>query len=332
MATAQAILWTDAVAVPRTENILELMGESIQPIGIGGPRIAQVDQLAHRWKCPFEDDFRKLLVDWPAKFILLGSVTGVGPEDVQTAISQGSIILTSEPLASELGELIPSKSRDSAGLPGQGRIVSTPAFIRSPWWATTIEPDQALDRPELISFESFGLPEDCSLFARLYDAWQVVLTIGQMPEEIDASLTGPLGNVPENLRGMTGHLGAHARLMNGCSAVLSLSDRAGQSGRVAHMVSNQGHLHVSDCGYHQYNKSGDPIDHAIRREQTPSFAELVASDWQYLIRRHPTGWNTLAQTPLTTDANVLSCCLACLLSARTGHPESPGKLLQLHRY
>jgi len=324
---ADVILWTDASGVSRIERILQHMGNCVRPIGIGGPRAAQMDDLARRLGCDREDDFRKLLVDHPAEHVLLGSIQGISPEDFNMAIGQGTLILSSEPIASDLSELIPPKTRSRVGIPTQGRVVLTPAFIRLPTWTSATEPELSLGKPELISIQSFGTPEDCSLFAKLFDAWQIVLTLGHSVEEIDASLTGPLGEIPENLRGMTGHLGAHARLTNGCTAVLSISDRAGPSIRLAHIVADQGHLHATDTSYEIFNQSGDRIDYSTNSEPVGDFAQLVANDWKTLIRSRSA---PQIGPPGPTKSTVLACCLACLLSARTGHAESPSKLLKLH--
>ncbi len=342
--TADAVIWTDATCVSRVVHVLELMGMSIRPIGIGGPRLAQIGRLTDRFDCRREDDLRKLLVECPAHFVLLGSMTGVGPEDVSTAMNQGSVVLTLEPVASEFSELIRTKTRSGTGSvrskqtapsvtikdapPVSPQAVWMPRFDRSPGWTAATDPHQVLGTVQAITIGSFGQPDDCSLFARLYDAWYVVLSLGDVPEEIDASLTGPLSDIPENLRGITGHLTAHARLGNGCTAALTVSDRAGGLGRQLHSIGDQGHLRVSDTGYQLYNTKGQCIDQLAEPQDKPGFAELIAHHWSDLIRR-PTAEAVPRRPTSATDTVIVACCQATLLSARTGHPESPRKLLQL---
>ncbi len=347
------MIWTSPDRVPLVDETLKLMGPSVRPIGVGGPRLAEIDQLAQRLDCPREDDLRKLLVDRPAQFVLLASMDDASRDDVLAAVGQGSTVLALEPIASNFDQLPPVavavkpvapplgahapgsaqatgvQGTDTGNRTGKGRIIWVPAFEKSSGWISAAYAEQELGGVEFISVSSFGQANDCSLFARLYDAWRIILMLDDLSEQTTASLSGPLREVPEDPRGITGHLGVHTRLTNGRTAVLQVSDRAGRSGRVVQIIGDRGHLCVSEAGYRLYDAVGRCLDKSTEAsQQPPSYAQLIASHWADLIDRLPT-----AQPPKplrVTDDAVLACCLASLLSTRTGDPESPQKFLDLH--
>ncbi len=337
------VIWLDADRADLVQRVVHAMGNAPRVVGIGGPRQAQINQLAKQLACPHEDDIRKLLIDHPAKFLLLASMQGVGPSDALTAIEQGFTVLTLEPIVSDISQPAlsepllaaagagPSRSTTGRAAPGAQppltSVVWLPAFERSKGWVSAADPD--LGPPQAVFFAGTGQPTDCSLFARLFDAWRTVLgVVAQLPERIDAALSGPLPEAPENPRGITGHINALARFANGATAAVQVSDRAAQLERTLQIISPQGHLLATDTGYQLFDAAGHRQDQSDQKPQAVDYATLVASHWKDLISDTNTA---KPPTPTTVrDASVLACCMACLLSARTTQPESPAMLLKLH--
>jgi hypothetical protein len=341
--TPTVTIWTDPDRAQLVGEVLQQMGPGVQPICVGGPRMAPVDQLARDLNCPHADDPRKMLREWPSRYVLVASMEGIDREDLLT--SHGATVLMLEPMASDFDHLPPpSPHRGSTGGVGhgvfsspvkaagdptatpEGRLVFVPAFEASPGWQAAADPGDVLGEVQTIVFGSFGQPTDGSLFARLYDAWGTIIDHAGLPQQVHAALTGPLGNVPDDPRGMTGHLGAHATLEDGCQALVQVSDRAGRFGRFLHMVGNQGHLRMDDTGYRLDDATGQTLDRVAGDPDPPNYARLIALQWSKLLQR-PTG--TTQAKPLAREAELLACCLACLLSARTANPESPRKMLEL---
>ncbi|MEE9211542.1 MAG: hypothetical protein V3U29_02705 [Phycisphaeraceae bacterium] len=350
-AEAELTIWTDAQRVARVTEVLDRLGSSVEPIGVGGPRTAPINELAGHLGCPQEDDFRKLLLDHPAAFVLLSTWRGVSREDIQTAIGQGSVIVALEPIA-VIGDAVRlAKARTGAAAttgitavgcnsgtagaasaapaaaPPSGRIVVMPAFTESPGWTSAADPAELLGAPHVISFSSSGGVDDCSLFGRLFDAWRVVLRLSDLPESIDATLSGPLGEVPEDLRGLTGHLAAHARMPHGGAALVQVSDRAGPHRRGLRVISEQAQWDVDDLGYQLHDASGKLLDDHQPQQATIGFADLIVRHWTRLGKRITS--STADEPAGADDADVLACCLASRLSARTGQGESPRKLLEM---
>lgn len=325
----EVTIWTDAIAAPTVSALLDVMGSAVRPISVGGPRVTEVDRLARSLGTQRLDDLRKLLVDHPAAYLLLATMHNVTAEELTTALGQGTTVLALEPVAADLQELDAlAPRRGKPGVPAaSGRIIHAPAFRQSPGFLSAAEPYDVLGTPRLIGVQSLGAAGTGSLFARLFDAWHTVLGFAELPESIDASLVGPAGAPPDELRAVSGRIGAHARMTDGSAAVLQVADQGGQTRRSLDVLGETGQLAVSDAGYDLRHADGTPVDHAERRV-TVSHADLIATQWRRLLDR-PTP-STPEASP-DVDANALACCLACLLSARTAQPENPRKLLQMSR-
>ena len=102
------------------------------------------------------------------------------------------------------------------------------------------------------------------------------------------------------------------------------------------VLAESSQLAVDDTGYLLVGEDGQPIDDAPTASARPAasadasvparpFAECVCDQWRRLLDRAPAA---STHDPAATDA-ALACAQACLLSARTGEPENPGKLLKI---
>ena len=316
--TPEVTIWTDAERTGLLSSLLDLMGESVTPIGVGGPRGTEVDRLAKSIETSPEDDLRKLLVDKPAAFLILGTMRDVAAEDLIAAARAGTTILTLEPIARELREL---DQLDEA----LGHIVLVPAFLRSPGLLRAADPRGLLGGRRNLAYHGGGPVETASLFARLYDAWASVLSFTLLPETIDASLVTPDGVVPSDPRKLTGTVSAHARIPDDTAAVVQVTDLAGTRRRTLDVLGDAAQLHVSDTGYDVCELDGTRLDHFDQAATEPPFVDLIVAQWRRLI-----------DVPARLDSDtsprdVLACCLATMLSARTGQPERPDGILQMRR-
>src|SRR5690606_6638650 len=153
--------------------------------------------------------------------------------------------------------------------------------------------------------------QDWSLFARLFDAWRAVFHFADMPVLIDASLTGPLTEPPEDLRGLMGHQLAHARIANQCGGGFGGRHRVLSHHRAMQVIGDRGVLELSDRAYRLIDKEGRVVDESASSAEADdaTFAGLIASQWKRLIDRGPSD-----PTPIETEAQILACCLACQLS------------------
>ena len=293
---------------------MDSMGATVHPIGLGGPRSSELDELGKRLGCPPGDDLRKMLVERPASFLLVTSLQDVALEELRGAADAGTRVVCLEPLAVELDDL---GKLDGPVLPTA--ITMVPAFLRSPGYLAAADPQDSLGQPRLIRFSSLGRPHHGSLIARLLDAWTAVLEFTAIPESVSASLTGPTSPT----RRITGHLAAHARVADGGTVLIEASDTAAQTRRELSVLSPEAQLRVGDTAYELRQADGSLLDDSRPQPQPVDFVGLIAHQWRRLLER--------PGPPAAPGRQALACVHACLLSARTGQPESPGNLLRLSR-
>jgi hypothetical protein len=325
------LLWTDTACAGRDGQVIDRMGPRVRVVGVGGPRTAEVDALARRFGCVHDDDLRKLLVERPADGMMLGTAVpdvAAAVADIAAAVANGMMVVALEPAADNFTDL--NVIRPAIATAEQaGRVIAAAAFERSRGWTSAADPLEVIGTPQLISFTSFGHVGNCSLLARLLDAWRFILSLTDLPLGIDASLSGPLTAVPQTLRGLTGHIAAHARLPDGGSVVLQVSDRAGEHDRRLMLVGKGGILRVEDTNYILRDATGGLMDQSPPMSGRTAFVDLVADDWRQVIAA-PTGEPRNMAKQLAREHDALACCLATTLSARTHDPESPSRVAEIH--
>lgn len=318
--TTEVTIWCSGEHATTVQRIIDLMGSSITPIGLGSARPAEIGELSRQLDCPVEDDFRKLLIDRPAAFVLTTTIEGIDPSALEA--TNGARLLSIEPIAASLDELPNNLDLN---------VTMLAEFMHCPGWHCAADPSEVIGTVQMINFTSLGPHSEASLFARLYDAWQVALRFGDMPESIDASLTGPLSEPPETLRGLTGHMSIHARNSTGSTTTLQLSDRAGISDRYLQVIGDQAHLAIGNQHYILAHSSGELIDRSAPPEHHDTFVDLMVRQWRQLLDQSNGEATGRTIHDLEVDRRIITCCLASLLSSRTGEPESPQTLIEMNR-
>lgn len=328
-------MWTSPARAGLAGQLLDIMAGTVRPLGVGGPRSAEIETLGKELGCSADNDLRRLLIDRPGAYLLVTSMQGVGAADLRAAVDAGTRVLCLEPVAAELSELDPA---DTPGQPGAIRFL--PAFTQCTGMLAAADPSEPQESPSLIRFSSLGRPEEGSLLARLLDGWTAVLGFCELPETIDAHLHQP-GGLPRGSikpRTIEGWLTAHGRTPGGGGAVLlEASDRAVVRRRELTVLNAAADFHVDDTSYRLHpapratptpapEKPGEAApspESGGDAAATLGYVDLIADQWRQWIER------PVAPTPPGVVAQALACVHACLLSARTGQAESPAKLLRL---
>lgn len=327
----EVTIWVDNSRLSTVQALLDMMGGSVRPIAFGSPRSRAASEIAEQAEVPMFDDLRQMLVERPSAFVLLGTLEGVSPDDLPMAVAQGSKVIAIEPVGASPAEhaqayKIVKPADGSARMPG--RIAHAPAFDRSAGFLASAAPHDTLGDHRAVQMTHAGSAASGSMFFRLFDAWVAVLDFIDLPETIDAELSTANGStsVPEDPRQLTGRLTAHARLPGVGSAGVLVSDQAAELTRRLTVVGDQAQLVITAGSYRLTRTNGEVVDHQDA-EREPDYIEQLAAQWRRLIdQRTPP-----PEHRATREQNALACCLACLLSARTGTPESPGRLLELAR-
>ncbi|MEM7627750.1 MAG: hypothetical protein AAF333_19320 [Planctomycetota bacterium] len=322
-------MWTSPARAALAEQLLDVMAGVVRPLGVGGPRTAEVEALGQALDRPADNDLRRLLIDRPAAYLLVTSMRDVGIADLRSAVDAGTRVLCLEPVAAELSEL------DASETPGQpGAIRFLPAFPQSPGLIAAADPAEPHGSPSMVRFSSLGRPEEGSLFARTLDGWITALAFCGLPESVDAQLHQPDG-LPRNgiyPRAIAGWLTAHGRTADGGVVLLEASDRAVVRRRELTVLNAAADFRVDDTTYRLNPAPTAPQDQGAPvptpdlggdADANPTYVDLIADQWRRWIER------PAPPTPPGVTAQALACVHACLLSARTGQPESPAKLLRL---
>lgn len=327
----EAVLWVDDTRCGIVEQLLDLMGSAITPIGVGGPRHSGIDALAQRLGTAWLDDPRQLMVEHPAAYLLLATPHGIDDADVAMALHQGTNVLALEPACQSLAGFAeldrPQRGVDPTATNARGQLIHLPLMVQSAGLLAAADPQDAIGEPSVVSFSSTGPTDEGSAFARLMDAWITVLAFAPMPESIDAQLTGPLSAVPDDPRALTGAVTAHARLPEAGAAVITIADHTPRTPRRLGVIGGEGILEASPDAYTLRHLDGEGVDHLEPTGPPPGYADQLANQWRRLLdaRAAP------ADRTTRREQDALACCLTCLLSARTGQPETPQRLVEMSR-
>ena len=251
-----------------------------------------VDLVVHLASQPIEQDVRRLIVETSMRTLSLEPLFGT--------------------IAEAIGEPIP------IGLP----LYSPPAR-RGPGFRASQDVVAQLGDPQCVNiFFRCGLGQG-TLFSRLFDAMDLLQHLCGPIESINASLSGPLERVPEDLHSLQGHMTINVRFKPNRCACIALSNQAGNWFRGTTVLGDGGCLRISDAGFEWVGREGAILDrHDEAMTMTPGM--LIADQITRLLddREH-------AQAPPHDHVNVLTLCEAARLSCLTGQDEAPGKLMEL---
>ncbi len=313
--------WVDAAHARFAGSLLDVMGDAIELIGVGGPDGAAADLARTAGDgAALAADLRRMLVERPAACLLVAVRGGLRPELIQAAAEQHTLVVTTEPLASSLQDLGAAWLTRVAPL-----VLEVPRFDRSPGVEAALDPLVEVAGPPQIRLISHGRPDEGSLLARLVDAWRAVLRFVEMPENLLAAWSPPPGDAEP--RAVAGRVAVLARCRDGSTVSLDVAADAGRSIRSLRLLGTDAQLEVHDGGFERLVLGGGVDAGALDAAEPPvasPFVDQVAGRW----RRHLHHPHAAAPGP-AHDAAALACVEAMRLSSRTGQPESPERLLKI---
>ena len=322
-------VWTDAPNAERARRVMDLMGSSVRPLAVGGPRCTEVERLGRHLDCWVGHDLRQILVDRPARFLLLATAREVRQEDVRLAIQNGTQVLSLEPLITELAQL--RRVLTEADL---ARLHDLPAFDASAGSRAAAELPDDTDAPRLTRMISHGRRDEGSLLSRVIDGWIALLRHVPLPETLLAQHFPAAGHPAADPPAATlepGWISAFGPTVDGGSVYLEVCDTAPQHHRTLQITTPHQQLRIGDADHHRRGDSQDqtqprPVALPPDRLDPPTYPDLVADHWRRLLADRPT------LVPLHRRAQALACLAASRLSIRTRQPENPQRLLELGGY
>jgi hypothetical protein len=165
-------------------------------------------------------------------------------------------------------------------------------------------------------------PGQGTLFARLFDAMDLVFTLCGVVETMDAALATPLPGVPDTLAGLHGHLTLNMRFPGNRCACVAVSDRAGAWFRGVTVLGDGGCLRINDSGFDWIAPDADVLE-SHHDDRILSVGELVGEQISRLLKRLDVN-----EAP-PDNARLLALCEAARLSCRTGQGEAPRKMFEM---
>jgi hypothetical protein len=200
--------------------------------------------------------------------------------------------------------------------------VFVPRMVRSPGFRAAMEILPQLGPLACLNIAFRSGPAQGSLFARLFDATEVLLTLCEEVQSVNAALAGPLNSVPELLANLRGHLSINFRFKSNCCACAALSDSAGTWFRGVTLLAEGGCVRISDDGFVWHGPDGVEIDsHRTPLIRLPG--DLIGHQIVRVLDDVDTG-----EAPLDYPA-MLALCEATRLSCLTGQNEAPARLLEM---
>lgn len=329
--------WIDLEWVEPARAMLDAMAGLIQLVAVGGPRVAEVSELARSWDVPHLDDPRQLLVDHPSTFWLITSMKLISLDDLARAMEQGTQVLSLEPFMEQMSDpdelvrkqtaLRKQRSKTAATIT-PGNLFILGSLVESPGFLAISEALDIIGSQRLLRVESVGPSSQRSMFARLYDVWRSLLLTMPLPETIDASLADPQAVAPSpgKLATFSGRMAAHARIPDGGAAIIAVSDQHPTEHAVLALSGSGGSMRITPDSYllHLFESDEKEADDSLLDNTTAE--DLGVWQWKRLMSRP----QFAPSDPRAASSQaILACCHTCLLSARTREPERPEKFLRL---
>lgn len=322
------VLWCGPEQHELLAEVVQLLGQKVRLLAVGGPRHANTARLARRLGHDPADDLRATLVQHTPSLLVLGAQAGVGPAEVMAAVEQNIQVVSLVPIGdsvSDLAEFQARAHRDDRGLERLdrqcqllGAMTSTPGFDAA---ASTRE---MLGPPRVIQANWTGPAAMASVATRLYDLWYTLLALCDLPERVSAAFTGHALDDPD-LGRLHGSFAVVAHTPQAPLIHLLASDQSGHDRRALQIWSATGDLQLQADGFVYRDSDGHMLDQARDLLAEQGMAHQMAAQIGRIIAPAP------GTTP-TVPAHMhqaLACALACQLSARTGQPESPRRLLSM---
>jgi predicted dehydrogenase len=270
------------------------------------------------------DDLRSALASSSIEVVLIGSIT---PEECEHTLLSPETLRSLEQRNVRVFSLAPPPGR--IGDPGQGAgagpIEMVPLLRRSVGFQSALAALEAFGAIRTVAISARCGALRGSLGARLVDAMDAAHSLLGEPDTIDAAISAPGGTPqqPQTLLEHRGDCSALLRYGDGRSASVSLTDQAGQWFRGVTILGEKGCLRVEDDAFEWINPDGELIE---RSEQTSEKVDPAGVIGRAISRRLS---GSVEQENPRSRLYAISMAEAAELSARTGQPESPAKLLHL---
>ena len=311
--SVRMIAWAQADQESLVRDMVRRSGYEL--VAIGSAKSADATQLAEALNVPRIEKLRDAILHDDIELLWLAASESIQPDERHLIRQQTTPTISSEPRPGSIAQLQadPSES-DTAHF--------VPLMRHSPGYRAAQEVFEHFGSRQCVNVSFRSGPGEGSLFARLFDAIDLLEVLCGDVEMMDAALAGPLSTPPESLSGLHGHLTLNMRYSGNCCSCVALSDCAGSWFRGVTVLAEAGCLRIDDQGFEWVAPDGEIIDsHRQKKRATPG--EVIAMDAMRLLE------NAQVTEPPQDNAKLLAVCEATRLSCRTGQGEAPRKMLEM---
>lgn len=314
--------WLREDQAPLIREVAAQVGLEI--VTAGGPGSAAI---ANELDAQPADDLRSMLASTRAGLVLIADVSdldegedGEGLSAIVEAAERGVHILTFEPIPGSAMHLA-SPAWANASDVIRERISFVPLARRSSAFASASDLLEQFGAIDAVGVRALSNSMIGSLGARLFGTCEMLLTLMGIPESIDATHFSATGT-PETLRDLSGHMTASVRYADGRCASMFLSDSAPAWSRSISVIGPGGLIDANDHRIRWVSPEGKVMDESQMTDaaepdniEPTLLADSIVTSLTPAFRRAPIDMHA-----------TLSMAQAAILSARTGHPESPATI------
>jgi len=328
-----ALAWLSPEQAHLATGIAKRAGLRFELVGCSGAeRTGAGAELARAMNATATDDLRSALASSSIEIVLIGSITPeesehtlLAPEALRTLGQRGVRVFSLAPPPGRIGDPGQGFGSGQGATSGPGQVEMVPMLRRSPGFQAALTAIESFGSIRTVAISARCGATRGSLGARLVDAMDAALALLGEADTIDAAISGPAGPAPtpETLPELRGDCSALLRCADGRSASVSLTDQAGQWFRGVTILGERGCLRVEDDAFEWIDPDGALIE---RAERTGSGTDPAIIIGDSILRRLA---GVIEPEDPKARLRAIGMAEAAALSARTGQPESPAKLLRL---
>jgi hypothetical protein len=321
--------------------------------GAGCPTRGQSDAAARSLGCAPINDLRQAISESKVDLLLMLAAADIDllavERDHRKPIAK---IATIEPIPDSAFAPVAPPAGDASAARTLSPVHFLPLTRFSPAFRSAADLLPTFGPLRTLSHESYCLPAEGSLGARVFAAMDLVHRLLGEPDRIDAAYSPPASASPaavtvgETLRGLRGTITANLRFSGNRSATFTLSDQGSRWNHTTTLLGDGGRFRLIDDGFEWLGLTGTPLDdmsHKRRKkkiDRTPPADDAVPPAGLHASvgdagAFSPAGVAAVAEAiarlldnklfpePPADVTAALALGQTALLSCRTGQPESP---------
>ncbi len=323
--------WLKALAQAQRDGIIEI-------VGAHHVDVEHARELGLALDVPFFDDERRMLLGISPQMLVLDRPANTRLDFLEASLQQGIGILSLGPPVANLEE---ARRLSKLIEPTTHLLHVVPCFCDSWTFGQCIQSEDYFRSVSFLEAHWYApnhaaaragrVPEDAfivrSLSVLAWDVLRTILETAGMPESIYAAMDGSTG-AKDHFLDASGAAAVTMRFADGGAASLAIADRTRTAARDILLYSRAGSVRMQDDQYQFADIHAAPVDaDTIPRPSAEQLARQAIEDFVRHFTAVPSSHRGRRHRLLETAAMMM----AMFVSNRTGQPESPRAMINIHR-